>query len=221
MERLRQPVATGRNGFGLFSPRLRLSRFAVDCHRLQPRGSIKAPSIVVCSGHKKRPRCRGSARRRRRPRRGRLRSGSRSQRTCPGVAPGPRSSPAPAQVGALVVAARCSARPKCDQAPSLRHRRRIRRRSTPTGGSARQATIWPRHPYYASTARSVPSAACERRSGCEQVRPPPQAASASAACVEAVAQEASSPLRDQAELHPGSADARGDPHASTGVWHSR
>jgi hypothetical protein len=50
MEPLRQPVATGGNGFRLF-PRFSGGRFAADCHRLQPRGSIKAPSSVAGSGY--------------------------------------------------------------------------------------------------------------------------------------------------------------------------
>src|SRR5205823_314643 len=47
MELRTQLVAAGGNGFGLFSPLPRSSDFAADCHRLQPRGSIKAPSSVV------------------------------------------------------------------------------------------------------------------------------------------------------------------------------
>jgi len=46
-------IATGcnpRQRFGLVLAVSRLSRFAVDCHRLQPRGSIKAPSYVVGFG---------------------------------------------------------------------------------------------------------------------------------------------------------------------------
>ena len=38
-------VAIDGNGLGLFSPLRRRSGFAIDCHRLQPRGSIKAPSL--------------------------------------------------------------------------------------------------------------------------------------------------------------------------------
>src|SRR2546430_16951179 len=53
MERLRQPVATDGNGFGLFLGASAPVRFAVDCHRLQPRGSIKmtcseTPSAQAC-----------------------------------------------------------------------------------------------------------------------------------------------------------------------------
>ena len=47
------PSATGRNPRQPFSPAFAVSalpRFATDCHWLQPRGSIKAPSFVVCSG---------------------------------------------------------------------------------------------------------------------------------------------------------------------------
>jgi hypothetical protein len=43
-------AATGRNRRQRFSPVFAASvpsRFATDCHRLQPRGSIKAPSLVV------------------------------------------------------------------------------------------------------------------------------------------------------------------------------
>src|SRR5438105_8059133 len=45
--------ATGRNPrqrFWLVSATSALSRLAADCHRLQPRGSIKAPSLVVKQG---------------------------------------------------------------------------------------------------------------------------------------------------------------------------
>ncbi len=37
--------------FWLVSAAFALSRFAIDCHRLQPRGSIKAPSYVVSVGY--------------------------------------------------------------------------------------------------------------------------------------------------------------------------
>jgi hypothetical protein len=43
-------VATHGNGFGLFLRIPRRSHFATSCHRLQPRGSIKAPYEVVCVG---------------------------------------------------------------------------------------------------------------------------------------------------------------------------
>src|SRR5437867_11863720 len=46
MERRRQPVAADGNRFGLLLG-LAPQRFATGCHRLQPRGSIKAPSFVV------------------------------------------------------------------------------------------------------------------------------------------------------------------------------
>jgi hypothetical protein len=50
MRSLRQLVATHGNGFGLFSGTPALSRLAADCQRLQPRGSIRAPSLVVKQG---------------------------------------------------------------------------------------------------------------------------------------------------------------------------
>jgi len=40
MELRTQLVAAGGNGFRLFSALPRSRRFAADCHRLQPRGSI-------------------------------------------------------------------------------------------------------------------------------------------------------------------------------------
>ncbi len=46
--------ATGGNPRQRFSPVSAISdvaRFATDCHRLQPQGSIKAPSSVVCDGY--------------------------------------------------------------------------------------------------------------------------------------------------------------------------
>src|SRR6266480_3540532 len=46
--------ATGRNlrqRFWLVLGPPGLRRFAVDCHRLQPRGSIKAPSFVASTGY--------------------------------------------------------------------------------------------------------------------------------------------------------------------------
>jgi len=45
-----QATRGDRNGFGLFAASA-LSRFAVDCHWLQPRGSIKAPSFVAELGY--------------------------------------------------------------------------------------------------------------------------------------------------------------------------
>ena len=47
MRSLRQLVANAGNGFGLFPPVSCAAAFATGCHRLQPRGSIKAPSVVV------------------------------------------------------------------------------------------------------------------------------------------------------------------------------
>jgi hypothetical protein len=44
------PVATGRNlrqRFGLVFASFGCSQFATDCHCLQPRGSIRAPSFVI------------------------------------------------------------------------------------------------------------------------------------------------------------------------------
>ena len=49
MRSFRQPIAIHANGFGLFSRPSCADRFATDCQRLRPRGSIKAPSSV---GHK-------------------------------------------------------------------------------------------------------------------------------------------------------------------------
>jgi hypothetical protein len=46
MERRRRPVATNGKGFGFFFALLGAARFAADCHWLQPRGSIKAPSAA-------------------------------------------------------------------------------------------------------------------------------------------------------------------------------
>jgi hypothetical protein len=49
MRSRQQPLATHGNGFRVFV-RLPLSRFAADCHRLQPRSSMNAPSFVVKQG---------------------------------------------------------------------------------------------------------------------------------------------------------------------------
>jgi len=49
MERLRQPVATGGNGFRHFRG-LRADPFATDYHPLQPQGSIHPPTFVVSIG---------------------------------------------------------------------------------------------------------------------------------------------------------------------------
>ena len=43
-------AATHGNGFGLFGAVCRVMRFATGCHRLQPRGSIKAPYFVATLG---------------------------------------------------------------------------------------------------------------------------------------------------------------------------
>jgi hypothetical protein len=43
MDVLRQPVAAGGNGFGLFFAAFRAGAFAAGCHWLRPLGSIKAP----------------------------------------------------------------------------------------------------------------------------------------------------------------------------------
>jgi hypothetical protein len=51
MEHLRQPVATHGKQISLVSAVLAAVRFAADCHRLQPRGSIKAPPFVAGSGY--------------------------------------------------------------------------------------------------------------------------------------------------------------------------
>jgi hypothetical protein len=45
-----QTVATDGNGFRLIARFSGESRFATGCHRLQPRGSIKAPSQVASGG---------------------------------------------------------------------------------------------------------------------------------------------------------------------------
>jgi hypothetical protein len=51
MELLWQLVATHGNGFRLLFAVSALRRFAADCHRLQPRGSIETPSFVVLMGY--------------------------------------------------------------------------------------------------------------------------------------------------------------------------
>jgi hypothetical protein len=51
MERLRQLVASRGNGFRLSEPFCGGVAFATDCHRLQPLGSIRAPSSVASSGY--------------------------------------------------------------------------------------------------------------------------------------------------------------------------
>ena len=51
------PIANGRNPwqrFWLVPAVSALSRFATGCHRLQPRGSIRAPLLVVCQGNRAR-----------------------------------------------------------------------------------------------------------------------------------------------------------------------
>jgi hypothetical protein len=50
MRSKRQPVATHGNGFGLISALFAVGEFATGCLRLQPWGSIKAPSSVVNVG---------------------------------------------------------------------------------------------------------------------------------------------------------------------------
>ena len=47
-----QAVATGRQRFWLDLAIFAPGRFATGCHRLQPRGSIKAPSFVACQGNR-------------------------------------------------------------------------------------------------------------------------------------------------------------------------
>src|SRR5713101_5588896 len=49
MERRTQPVAAGGNGFRLFLRFQPSVDFAAGCHRLQPRGSIKAPPPALRS----------------------------------------------------------------------------------------------------------------------------------------------------------------------------
>jgi hypothetical protein len=50
MRSTRQLIAAHGNGFRVFQPFFRAFRFATGCHRLQPRGSIKAPLLVVIRG---------------------------------------------------------------------------------------------------------------------------------------------------------------------------
>jgi hypothetical protein len=88
MELRTQLVAAGGNSFWPVSAASVTPRFADDCHRLQPRGSIRAPSSVVCVGYRLAMRRRNASRvlmflgsPRGRPRRSTIRSSARSPST--------------------------------------------------------------------------------------------------------------------------------------------